>query len=110
MHRKFAVPILLAAIFCLTPLSSHAQSSGKYSAGQRVMADPTGLGNFRAGVVTEVLPFDRYRVQLDDEVGRYDATVMLSKNMKPSSAPPPAVNANGFDDGELKVQLERHDE
>jgi translation initiation factor IF-1 len=89
-NKKFLVlTIALAALLGTSQTSSFAQGA-KYSVGQRVMADATGIGNFKAGVVTEVLPFGRYRVQIDEEVGKYDPTVMLEKNMKPGAPAPQA--------------------
>ena len=85
--KNFAAIFVLFALLLLATPCSQAQNTGKYTLGQRVMADPTGLGNMRAGVVTEVLPFERYRVQLDDEVGKQGPTVMLERNMK-AGAPP----------------------
>lgn len=98
MPQKFS-KILFATsiILAFAGLPAHAE---KYAVGQKVMADPTGLGNFKSGVVTEVLPFDRYRVQLDDEIGRYEPTVMLERNMKAGGAAPNAAgNAAGTASG-----------
>lgn len=88
MRRSVGVIVFVTAFLLIATPCSQAQTAAKYSLGQRVMADPTGLGNMRAGVVTEVLPFERYRVQLDEEVGRQGPIVMLERNMK-AGAPPP---------------------
>lgn len=90
MSKKLSAAIFLCACLIIVTPSVKAQTTGKYSVGQRVLADPTGLGNMRPGVVTEVLPFERYRVQLDDEVGRQEPTVMLERNMKAGAPAPQA--------------------
>lgn len=90
MHRKFLKILFTASI--IASFACLPAKADKYAVGQKVMADPTGIGNFKSGVVTEILPFDRYRVQLDDEIGRYEPTVMLEKNMKAAGAAAPAGN------------------
>ncbi len=62
--------------------ASAGANTSKFKTGQRVLADGIQLGNFKTGVITEVLPYDRYRVQFDDEVGKWGPTVILARNMK----------------------------
>lgn len=90
MPQRFTKNLIAASLIAI--LACLPANAEKYAVGQRVMADATGIGNFKSGVVTEVLPFDRYRVQLDDEIGRYEPTVMLERNMKAGGVAPAASN------------------
>lgn len=79
-----------------TTYTGSGAPSGQFKVGQRVMADATQIGNFKAGTITELLPFGRFRVQFDDEIGRYEPTVILEKHMKAADnmpAPNPGGNA-----------------
>lgn len=99
MDTTKLISILISAFLSCAQIPAQAQADGKYTVGQHVMADATGLGNFRPGVVTEVLPYQRYRVQMDDEIGKQDPWVMLERNMKPSSQASAPANNTGTTTG-----------
>jgi hypothetical protein len=78
-----------------TTYSGSTATTGPFKIGQRVMADATQIGNFKPGTITEILPLGRFRVQFDDEIGRYEPTVILEKHMKAAgNLPPPAPSSN----------------
>lgn len=79
-------------------------SSSAFKVGQRVLADITQLGKFEPGVITEVLPYDRYRVQLDGEAGGYGPLVTLGKNMKASSGSPALAQQHDVNHGAAPSQ------
>ncbi len=59
-----------------TSYTGGAALSSQFKVGQRVMADATRIGMFKPGIVTELLPYGKFRVQFDDEKGRYEPTVI----------------------------------
>lgn len=69
-------------------------SAGTFKVGDRVSADVTHLGKWQPGVVTEVLPFDRYRVLLDeDKVRGYESTVVMAQYIQAGGAAATTNNA-----------------
>ena len=60
----------------------------QFKVGDQVEADLTHLGIWKSGVITECLPFNRYRVQIDEERGRYEPTVCLEQFMRAGGRPP----------------------
>lgn len=95
---QFRIPCLLSLISALL-FSTQAQSEN-FKVGDRVEVDVTNLGIWKPGEATEVLPYQRYRVQIDEEKGRYDPTVCLERNMRAgSSAPAARSNLQGAGTG-----------
>lgn len=79
-----------------TSYTGEAALSGQFKVGQRVKADATRIGMFKPGTITELLPYGKFRVQFDDEIGRYEPTVISEGFMKAAdnlSPPSSGVNA-----------------
>ncbi|MBI5172829.1 MAG: hypothetical protein SFV17_08970 [Candidatus Obscuribacter sp.] len=78
-----------------TSYTGGAALSGQFKVGQRVMADATRIGNFKPGTITELLPYGRFRVQFDDEIGRYEPTVITEGFIKAAdNLSPPKTDVN----------------